>query len=226
MKMKSCCRSILGTLLLVLICGTAVSAAAPLYQGKNADQWLEMLEQPDDDIRGQAFMELIQADRSGGEILLTFLESLNPGLRTIAVMGLNHMAPSYPESISGLAEAALDLNLNIRYWALTALRKYGEKAGSAVPNIVRALETFHGQSPELEGPVRYYADARARAADALGGIGPAAQDALPALEKARHDSSGMVREAAKRAIELIRVPAQSLRESEGEARIPMGKQEK
>jgi HEAT repeat protein len=208
MKMRSCCRSILGTLLLVLFWGTAASAAMPTYHGKSADQWLEMLGQPDDDIRGQAFMELTQADRSGGEMLLAFLGSPNPGLRTIAVMGLNHMAPSYPESIPGLAEASLDVNLNIRYWALSALRKYGDKAGSAVPNIIRALETYQGQGPELEGPVRYYADARARAAEALGGIGPAAKDALPALEKALQDPSGMVREAAKLAIEMIRMPSQ------------------
>jgi len=206
--MRKYCRSFLGTLLLVLFGVTVVSAAMPMYHGRSAEQWLEMLGQPDDDIRGQAFAELTQADQSGGEMLLAFLGSPNPGLRTIAVMGLNHMAPSYPESIPVLAEAALDVNLNIRYWALSALRAYGEKAGPVVPNIIRALETYQGQGPELDGPVRYYADARARAAEALGSIGPPAKAALPALEKALHDPSAMVREAAKRAIAQIRVPAQ------------------
>lgn len=208
MKMRSCCQNILGALLLVMFWGAATSAATLMYQGKSADQWLEMLGQSDDAIRDQAFVALIQADQSGGEMLLAFMGSPNPGLRTIAVMGLNHMAPSYPESIPGLAEAALDVNLNIRYWALSALRKYGNQAGPAMPNIIRALETYQGQGPELEGPVHYYADARARAAEALGSIGPAAQVAFPALEKALQDPSEMVREAAKRAIESIRVPAQ------------------
>lgn len=208
MKMRSFCRSILSALLLVMFWGTAASATTLMYHGKSADQWLEMLGQSDDEIRGQAFAELIQADQSGGEMLLAFLGSPHPGLRTIAVMGLNHMAPSYPESIPGLAEAALDVNLNIRYWALSALRTYGNQAASAIPDIIRALQTYQGQGPELDGPVRYYADARALAAEALGSIGPAAKVALPALEKALQDPSDMVREAAKRAIELIRVPAQ------------------
>ena len=208
MGMRSCCRSILWTLLPAFFWGTVASAATPMYHGKSAEQWLDMLSQSDKDIRGQAFIELTQADQSGGEVLLAFLGNPNPNLRTIAVMGLNNMAPAYPASIPELAEAALDVNLNVRYWALSALKKHGNKAVSAIPNIIRALETYQGKGPALDGPVRYYADARALAAEALGNIGSDAQAAIPALKNALQDPSPMVRESAKRAIELIRMPSQ------------------
>jgi len=206
--MRSCRRFILWTLVLAFFGGTVALAATPIYHGKSAEQWLDMLSQSDGDIRDQAFTELTQADQSGGEVLLAFLGSPNPNLRTIAVMGLNHMAPAYPASIPELAEAALDVNLNVRYWALSALKKYGNKAGSALPNIIRALETYQGKGPALDGPDRYYADARARAAEALGNIGSDAQAAIPALENALQDPSPMVRESAKRALELIRMPSE------------------
>jgi HEAT repeat protein len=203
MGIRFCCRSLVGILLLAFFWGTVASAAMPMYHGKSAEQWLGMLSQSDDDIRGQAFIELTQADQSGGELLLAFLGSPDSHLRTIAVMGLRHMAPAYPASIPGLADAVLDVDLNVRYWALSALKKYGNKAGFAIPNLIRALETCQGKGPALDGPVRYYADARALAAEALSAIGPDAHAALPSLENALQDSSAMVRDAAKRAIESI-----------------------
>lgn len=163
-----------------------------------------MLASQERGVSGKAFAELTTADVDGGGVLLVFLASPNPGLRGIAAMGLNHMAPGYPKAIPGLTEAVLDINLNIRYWALSALKKYGKEARTAVPNIVKALETHKGTGPALDGPDRYYADARALAAEALGSIGSDAKVAIPALEKALQDPSPMVREAAKRAMESIK----------------------
>jgi len=203
MGMRSSCMTLLGILLLLFNLGTVASAAQPMYHGKSAEQWLEMLSQSDEDLRRQAFIELTRADQSGGELLEAFLKNPYPQLRTIAAMGLRHMAPAYPASIPGLADAALDIDLNVRYWALSALKTYGNKAGAAIPNIIRALETYQGKGPALAGPVRYYADARALAAEALGSVGPEAQAALPALKNALQDPSAMVRDAAQRAIESI-----------------------
>jgi len=165
---------------------------------------MEMLSQPAAEIRSQAFNELTQADQSGGEVLLVFLGEPHLSLRVIAVAGLHHMAPAYPAAIPALTKAVLDVNLNVRYWALSALKEYGREARTAVPNIIKALETFQGKGPALDGPARYYADARALAADALGSIGPDAKAALPALENALQDPSPMVQESAKLAIKSIK----------------------
>lgn len=196
--------SILCSSLFAVFFAIAVSAAEPAYKGKTAEQWLEMLADQDGSISGKAFEELANADASGGGVLQVFLANPHPGLRGIAAMGFNHMAPAYPQAIPALTEAVLDVSLNVRYWALSALKKYGSEARKAVPNIITALETHKGTGPALDGPDRYYADARALAADALGSMGPDAKAAVPALEKALQDPSPMVRAAAKRAIKSIK----------------------
>jgi HEAT repeat protein len=193
-----------GAILLAIFFTIAASADEPMYKGKAAAHWIGMLSDPDPVIRSQAFNELTRADRSGGGILLAFLGEPSADLRSIAAMGLHHMAPVYPETIPALTEAVLDVNLNVRYWALSALKEYGKEARSAVPNIIKALETFPGKGPPLDGPARYYADMRALAADALGSIGPDAKAAVPTLENALQDSSPMVQEAATRAIKSIK----------------------
>ena len=204
MKMQSSRWCVLGTLFWAVFFSIAASAAEPAYHGKTAEQWMEMLSQSDMEIRSHAFNELTQADQSGGEILLIFLEKPHPGLRNIAALGLHHMAPAYPAAIPALTKAVLDSNLNVRYWALSALKKYGNAARSAVPNIIKAMETYQGKGHALDGPARYYTDARALAAEVLGSIGPDAKAAIPALENALQDPSPMVRESAERAIKSIK----------------------
>ena len=205
MKIRSRCGRIFSSaIMLMIFSSTAATAAEPAYKGKTAAQWIAMLSDPDGEIRGQAFAALTQADSSGGGVLLALLGEPGAELRSIATMGLHHMAPAYPAAIPALTEAALDIDLNVRYWALSALKECGKEARSAVPNIVKALETFPEKGPPLEGPARYYADARALAADALGSIGPDAKAALPALENALQDPSPMVQEAAMRAIQSIK----------------------
>jgi HEAT repeat protein len=55
----------------------------------------------------------------------------------------------------------------------------------------------------LDGPYRYYADARAVAADALGAIGRGAGAAIPALKKAEQDPQAEVRASATKALKRI-----------------------
>ena len=78
----------------------------------------------------------------------------------------------------------------------------GPEAADAVPALVGALRTsFPGRG--LKGPNRYYADARAVSARALGLIGAAARTALPALKEALGDTDRSVHDAAAEAIERI-----------------------
>jgi len=72
-----------------------------------------------------------------------------------------------------------------------------------VPALIAALKTFPGGTAELDGPGRYYPDVRSIAAEALGAIGPAAKDAIPALTEATRDETPDVQGAAKEALSRI-----------------------
>ena len=106
-------------------------------------------------------------------------------------------------AIPALTKAVLDTDLNVRYMAMTALKNIGPDARGAIPELIKALNTFPGGTPALTGPPRYYADARTAAAEALGAIGPGAKEAIPALNKALSDQSRDVKEAAREALKRI-----------------------
>ncbi len=106
--------------------------------------------------------------------------------------------------VPGIADAVLDRNLNIRYMAASSLKGFAPVAQPAIPALIQALNTFPGGSPALEGPERYYADARSAAAEALGAIGPDAKESIAALTKALKDPSPDVRQAAGAALKQIR----------------------
>ncbi len=137
------------------------------------------------------------------EGLLKDLKNANPVTRVMAAMTLGKMGPTAKAAVPGLAEAVLDRNLNVRYFAAEALKALGPEAKAAVPALIKALDTFSGGSPRLEGPPRYYADTRSVAAEALGAIGPGARQAAPALRKALNDPNSDVRTAAAEALKRI-----------------------
>jgi HEAT repeat protein len=83
------------------------------------------------------------------------------------------------------------------------LKAVGPAAQSAVPALTNALDTVPGGSPALDGPLRYYADVRSVAAEALGAIGSRATDAVPALQKALNDPDPDVRSAVAAALQRI-----------------------
>ncbi len=107
-------------------------------------------------------------------------------------------------AIPALAEAVLDRNLNVRFMVMIALQKLGPASKIAVPMLIKALDTFPGGTPPLDGPPRYYADARWAACDALGAIGPDARDAIPALQQSLKDPSADVRKSAAEALKKVR----------------------
>jgi HEAT repeat protein len=135
--------------------------------------------------------------------LLNDLKSANAGTRARAAMALGKMGPSAKAAVPGLAEAVVDRDLNVRYYAAEALGAVGPEAKAAVPALIKALDTFPGGSPPLDGPQRYYADTRSVAAEALGAIGTGAREAVPALKKALNDPDPSVRSAAAEALKRI-----------------------
>jgi HEAT repeat protein len=139
--------------------------------------------------------------------LVAALKGPDARARATAAMSLATVKPATPAMVAALGDAALDRDLNVRYYAVGALKGIGPAARSAVPSLVKVLEgTFPDRTPPLEGPARYYADVRSVAAEALGAIGPDAKDALPALRKAAQDPSADVRDAAAEAVRRIGAP--------------------
>jgi HEAT repeat protein len=118
-------------------------------------------------------------------------------------MALSAIGSQAREAVPELAAAVLDQNLNVRFFAAKTLANVGPDAKAAIPALIKALATFPGGTPPLDGPQRYYADTRWVAAEALGAVGPGAKDAVPALQKALNDSSPDVRSAAAAALKQI-----------------------
>jgi len=102
-----------------------------------------------------------------------------------------------------------DQNLNVRYSACqrysaaSALKAVGPAAHAAVVPLIKALDTFPGGSPALDGPVRYYPDVRSVVAEALGAIGSRAKEAVPALQKVLNDPDAGARSAASDALKRL-----------------------
>jgi HEAT repeat protein len=124
-------------------------------------------------------------------------------VRGMAAEERGQMGPAAKVAVKPLAAAvAADEDLNVRYWAARALAAMGAEAKEAVPALMGALRTTFPDRG-LQGPDRYYADARSACAEALGRIGAEAKIALPALREALADTDPSVREAAQEAIDRI-----------------------
>jgi HEAT repeat protein len=180
-------------------------AAGPRYQGKTSAQWVEALEGPD---RMQAYGSLLQADASAVPLLVELVSAPSVPVRMVASHALALLAPKDPErALPALVGALRDRSLAVRCWAADGLGAVGPRAAAAVPALVATLKTHPKKEPDLEGPRRYYADARMAAASALGSIGPAARAAAPDLRAALEDDEENVRDAAKDALARIEPPS-------------------
>ncbi len=137
--------------------------------------------------------------------LLLLLASPESAIRMRATMALAmaELGPYGKRAMPAMADALEDQNLNVRYWAAVALKNLGAEAEPAVAQLIEALKTHPEVTPGLQGPLRYYADTRWVAAQALAAVGPAAADAVPALQKALQDENEEVRQAAAEALTNI-----------------------
>lgn len=176
------------------------AAAGPRYKGKSARQWVEALGQGS----MEAFHELSAPGKEAVPVLAEMLGSDVSRVRSVAASGLAHIGSDALAVVGPLGTALKDRDLNVRYYAAQALSRMGAAAAPAVPALVGALDAHPDRDPDLEGPPRYYKDARAVAAEALGAIGPAAKAAVPRLrEVAAKDEAAEVRSAAAEALKKI-----------------------
>lgn len=119
--------------------------------------------------------------------LITALKDKDPEVRGAAAVSLG----DHPDSsaVAGLAASLSDKSEFIRAQAARALGVNGSSAGSAVPELVRLLDS----DPEVE--------VKRQAAVALGLIGDRA--ALPALERASSHKDSYLSQAARDSIRMI-----------------------
>jgi hypothetical protein len=179
---------------------TLAAAGGATYKGKSSQQWTEELSHGSMD----AFFALSGPEQEAAPVLGEMLGSDLSRVRSVAAQGLAEIAADAVSLVGPLGRALKDKDLNVRYYAAQALRKMGTAAAPAVPDLIGALDTHPSREPDLEGPHRYYKDARSVAAEALAAIGPAASAALPKLrEVAAKDDESEVRDAASEAIKRI-----------------------
>jgi hypothetical protein len=175
-------------------------AAGPRWQGKTVRDWVAALSGPE---RMDALFALRQPDPGALPLLVELLGHPASHVRMAAATGLAGLGAAAEPALPRLTAALGDRDLNVRYWSAQALAALGPAAAPAVPALAALLKTHPRTEPGLEGPARYYADARLIAALALGRVGPAAKAALPQLEQALKDEDAEVRKAAAEAVKRI-----------------------
>ncbi len=108
-----------------------------------------------------------------------YIEQLNPQnnpdieLRRRAAYLLGQTESPSPEVVAALTAALSDPQMETRWYAIDALGRFGPNAASAVPAMVKSLESTVND-----------ATVRRRGARSLGRIGPAAKAAAPVLAAA------------------------------------------
>ena len=124
--------------------------------------------------------------------LLTALKDEDWGVVQSAAIALGEIGVSEPSVISGLSRALKNRAAHVQMAAAEALGKMPRAAAPAVGNLIAVLSDN-----------RAVQVARRNAAGALGAIGPAAKEAIPALKEAAKSRDSYIREAAVAALEKI-----------------------
>jgi HEAT repeat protein len=114
--------------------------------------------------------------------------------RKSAARALGELGLKAKQAVPALIKALNDADSSVRDEAENSLKKIGE------PAVAELL-------PGLKDPDEFV---RLRIVGVLGGIGPDAKAALPALEEAKKDTSAFVRSAAEEAVIRVKVDAKAL----------------
>ena len=150
---------------------------------------VEALEDEDGEVRSFAISALGHIATVAPNIIrkvLWALEDEDDKVRSAAAYALGHIGPAIPEVIPALIVALSDQSGIVSNSVAIALSRIGS---AAIPGLLRAIED-QTQSD----------DARSSAAKALGWIGPAGPEVIPALIQALADKDARVRAAAAAAL--------------------------
>jgi HEAT repeat protein len=150
---------------------------------------VEMLGERDFGLRGQAAAALGRLGpnaRAAVPALSALAVSTDPALRIEAALALAEVAPDNPDVFPVLREVFEDRDSLYRLRALEGLSKLGSADESAASILMRMLWDD--------------AQGRAKAAEVLGGMGPAAKSAVPALTDVLNGSDNQARVQAALAL--------------------------
>jgi len=163
----------------------------------DVSDWIAQLSTNDPALQSEAaeaLAKLGEKAKPAAPALAKNAGSAEETVREWAVAALEGLGPPRIDDQKALRELVLADCAEAAYWAITLLGRLEAEAGPAVPELTEALK----QSP--------YPQNRQRAAWALGKIGPAASDALPALKAAANEADPRLARLAKRAVQSIADP--------------------
>ena len=159
---------------------------------------VEKLDSPNVVVKAVAAQSLAQMGnkaQTAAVPLVRAAASTNESVREWVVAALESIGSPAAEDLAALRGLVSAEDADVAYWAITLLGRLKAQAAPAVTTLIDAL--------------RHNSDShnRQRAAWALGNIGPAAQEALPALHEAAHSSERRLARIALLSIEQISEPA-------------------
>jgi HEAT repeat protein len=153
---------------------------------------MKMVRDKDPDLRMSALSAVVAIDRNTKGIVQALIPALyDPARRGLALSSLIQLnlppanGPEAKELVPALIAALGDKDVNIRNGVVSLLRPYGAQAQKAIPVLIKILKE-ESLSGDTANPI----------AEILGAIGPAAKEAVPALQ--RWQGSQKVQEALKR----------------------------
>lgn len=152
------------------------------------------LRSADADERAAAAEQLCHAGGAAAAAALDLVQACGDAddrVREWAVAALEDLGPPPAELTGQLIDLVADRDPLVAYWATTLLGRVGQDAATAVPALVKCLESAADLS------------VRQRAAWALGKIGPAATAARDALGRAAGDADPRLARLAAEAIAAI-----------------------
>ena len=164
----------------------------------NVAHWIEKLNSPDVVIQAEAAESLAHMGtdaRTAAVPLVKAAASTDERVREWVVAALESVGVPAAEDLADLRQLVSEEEDDVAYWAITLLGRLKDHAAPAVPLLIEALK----HSP--------YPHNRQRAAWALGKIGPAAKDALPALHEAAHGTDRRLSRIALLSAEQIAEPS-------------------
>ena len=143
-----------------------------------------LLSDPDPEVRGAAVWALSQMGAQAAAAApeaAKLLEDADLQVRGLAALALRDIGKGAAAVIPELSAALQDPVASVRMTAASALGRRGAAASSAVPALVAALEASNVPDISNDG-----VQVMRNICYALGDIGPAAREAIPAMRKIQH----------------------------------------
>jgi HEAT repeat protein len=136
-------------------------------------------------------------------VLAAALKEVDPAMRVAAALSLGAIGPPAKDTVPEVVKMLKEQHSSFRFAAVAALGGFAENANSS-PELLKVVvkESLPGLIEALRDEDR---GVRTQAAYALGRLGPAAKDALPALTRAAEmDADKEVRSTASEAVKAVR----------------------